>query len=287
VRGAPAPGTTGLGPVPRSVAERVVEAFETVIPLRPCRPRLRRAQDNPACMLKDLHRCEAVCDGTQTPEAYAAVVTQAEAAMHDPSPVLAALRERMRELASEGAFEQAAECREQLAAVVRSADARRHHDLMAATRLVLERRRDADPRTAVGDPRARMVEVVAVAYGRVVATWSDPSVERSTIMDALDADAAMGGDPDGPGPVGREESDLLRRWLGSDDVLVREVEGVFASPVAGGADLAALRHELRVAERSGRGDDVVLSREKVRRRSDHATDTTGDAVTRARDLRPT
>jgi excinuclease UvrABC nuclease subunit len=64
-------------------------------------------------MLKDLHRCDAVCDGTQTPDAYAAVVEQAREAMRDPSPLLDGLAVRMRAHASDGDFERATECREQ------------------------------------------------------------------------------------------------------------------------------------------------------------------------------
>lgn len=249
VRGAPAPDVDGLGPVPRGVAERVVEAVESVVALRPCRPRLRRAQDNPSCMLKDLHRCDAVCDGTQTPEAYARVVEQARAVMRDPSPLLDALEGRMRVLAQEGAFERAAECREQLAAVVRAVDARRHHDRMHATRLVLERHAPGGDAAMGGG----IVEVIEVEHGRLVTD---------------DADAADGA------PVGREEADLLRRWLDAGDVRVRHVEGLLASPIDGGARLAALRDELRVAERSSRGDGVVLSREKVRRRASSVDDVT-------------
>jgi DNA polymerase-3 subunit epsilon len=42
VRGAPDADTDGLGPIPRSAAERVVRAIESVVALRPCRTRLRR-----------------------------------------------------------------------------------------------------------------------------------------------------------------------------------------------------------------------------------------------------
>jgi DNA polymerase-3 subunit epsilon len=292
VRGAPDPQDPGLGPVPRGVAEQVVEALESVVPLRPCRPRLRRAQDNPSCMLKDLHRCDAVCDGTQTPEAYARVVDQARDAMRDPTTVLDALQARMGELAADGAFERAAECREQLAAVVRAFDARRHHDLLAGTRLVLERTAPSDP-TGAGEP----VEVVALDGGRLRATWIEPgrpaaaAVPGATTPDA-GADAALP-EPE-PAPAGREEADLLRRWMASDTVRVRHVEGELAVAVAGGARLAAVRAALREAERSGRGDEAVLERQKVRRRSASSTDAgsaddgaRSEPVTAARDPLPT
>ena len=261
VRGAPEAGSDGLGPVPRAIAERVVEAIETVIALRPCRPRLRRAQDNPSCMLKDLHRCEAVCDGTQPPDAYAAVVEEARRAMRDPSALLDALQERMRALATSGAFEQAAELREQLAAVVRAHDARRHHDLVRATRLVIERHRVVHD----GPVRGELVEVVTIEDGRVIGSH----IERDGSVVALDPQPehrSSGGAEEDESPLGREESDLLRRWLESDGLRIRRADGEMTTLVAGGARLAAVREELRAAERSGRSDVAVLTRQKVRRR---------------------
>ncbi len=256
VRGEPAPGEDGLGPVPRSVADHLVDGMESVLRLRPCRPRLRRAQDNPSCMLKDLHRCDAVCDGTQTPAGYAAVVEEARGAMRDATLLLDALSARMRALAAEGEYERAAECREQLAATVRAFDARRHHDLLTGTRVVLARRRAEDGAT----------EVITLDGGRLVASrlvTADGDPGASDLPDGPDR-ASSGAETD---PLGREEADLVRRWMAHDDLVVVHAEGTFASPVAGGARLAEVRAELRAADRSGRGDEGVLSREKVRRRA--------------------
>jgi DNA polymerase-3 subunit epsilon len=313
VRGAPDADGAGLGPVPRSVAQLVVEGIEAVVPLRPCRPRLRRAQDNPACMLKDLHRCDAVCDGTQTPEAYTAVVERAREVMHDPTGLLDVLEERMREEAGAGAFERAAERREQLAAIVRAHDARRHHDLMRGAELVLERPRVIHD----GAARTTVVEVVTLSEGSVVASHVEPAVAprdarprplplarplplqegSDAIADGVaEADATGWGDADAAddaadGPTtsattGREEADLVRRWLASDDVRVRHVTGVLASPVAGGRRLATLRAELRSASRSARGDEVVLSGGKVRRRGT-PPGADGGPLTPPHDPRPT
>jgi len=256
VRGAPDGPDGGLGPVPRSIAERVVPAIESVIGLRPCRTRLRRTQDDPACMLKDLHRCDAVCDGTQTPDAYAAVVEEARAAMRDPTRLLGALHDRMHTLAADGAFERAAECREDLVALVRAFDARDHHQRMLTSDLVLERRVVQHDGSA---PRT-IVEVVAVSGGGLVTSAAGPEETVLSGTPSEDVPVAV------PEPPLREEADLLRRWMASDDVQVRHVEGAFCSPVAGGALLAAVRSELRAAERANRGDEVVLTRAKVRRR---------------------
>jgi DNA polymerase III subunit epsilon len=262
VRGAPDADSVGLGPVPRSTAELIVEAIESTIPLRPCRPRLRRAQDNPTCMLKDLHRCAAVCDGTQTPDEYAAVVELARAAMRDPSRLLDALHARMDMLAEQGAFERAAECREQLAALVRAFDASRHHDLLRGTSVVLERHVVGHDGQAVAPHR----EVVVLTDGVLATSYLETSGAGPEASLALTAETGSAEE----GAVrqsGREEADLVRRWMAADDVRIRHVEGVLASPIAGGARLAAVRDALRAAGRATRGDEVVLTRAKVRRRA--------------------
>jgi DNA polymerase-3 subunit epsilon len=270
VRGSPSADEDGLGPVPRSVAERVVEAIESVVPLRPCRPRLRRAQDNPSCMLKDLHRCDAVCDGTQTPADYAAVVAQARTAMQDPDVLLGVLRTRMHDLARSGEFERAASCREQLSALVRAFDARRQLELLRGARLVLER----PSSTSSGDrASARSTEVVVIDDGTLVSTH----VERDGPVELASDQPFDGSDrsdervrADGPAPRelrSREEADLLRRWMRTEGVSVRHAEGLCASPVPGGALLATVRSELQSAERATRSDEDTLTRAKVRRRA--------------------
>jgi len=275
VRGAPAEDRPGLGPVPRSVAERIVEGMESVIPLRPCRPRLRRTQDNPSCMLKDLHRCDAVCDGTQTPEAYASVVDRAVAAMLDPRELLETLEARMHEQAADGAYERAAEHREQLAAVVRAFEARRHRELLRGTRVELERPVAIERASGT----ATVTEVVRLHDGALVTSWVESPDGPGTPLTL----AAEDGPTSDDAAPGREEADLLRRWMTSAGVRVRHVDGLLAADVAGGATVARVHAALRTAERSTRADDDVLRGRKVRRRAS----VTDEPLSRARGRRPT
>jgi len=252
-RGAPPATTPGLGPVPRGAAELVVEAFEDVFPLRPCRPRLRREQDHPACVLKDLHRCDAVCDGTQTPTDYAAVVARVIDAFDDPAVVVAELRARMLAAAAAGEFERAAACRERMAALVRAYDARRTLEQLRGITLVVELR-TAPPATTDGDATTVRITIVD---GRLLAPAHD----------GASAAARSGGPTEDTPATSLEESDLLGRWLRTEDLQVIQVDGTYASPLAGGRELHDLRQELTAAQRAARGDEVVLSREKVRRRA--------------------
>jgi DNA polymerase III subunit epsilon len=254
-----------LGPVPsRSTAEAAIEAVLEVVPLRACRPRLRRRQDHDACMLKDLHRCGAPCDGTQTPDAYAAVVAGVEASLDDPSGLIAALRARMVGLAERGDFERAAEVRARSHALVRLLDAtRRWTRLVDVARLVASRPSDKDP---------DVLEVVVVTHGRLAASWtvdaatgSDPwpgTVDPSVAPPSLDPSPAF--DPAACSDV--EEVTLVATWLERPGVVVLHVDGVLATPLAGGAALSAAVTEAGRVDRALRQDADAIGRRKVLRR---------------------
>lgn len=273
VRAAPA-GEASLGPVPRSTSEQAVEGLESVFRIRPCRPRLRRAQDNDTCMLKDLHRCDAVCDGTQTPEAYAAVVAETRAALIDPALALPLLRERIEEHARDGEFERAAAVREQLHALVRAFEATRRSDALRGVALVAMRSTLAARQVpAAFPPRTPPIELAAIEDGRLVATASatPPALEEATrgLLARLDAATGACGpssDPSVP-PTPREELGLIATWLEAADVRLVRADGELCSALAGGAALAATSALLRDVHRSLRGDESVLERRKVRQRS--------------------
>jgi len=113
------------------------------------------------------------------------------------------------------------------------------------------------------------VEVATLVDGALVAAHVEDPLGPSALPAAERADAtagvgtALGEQPQGSG---REEADIVRRWMTSEDVRVRHADGMLATQVAGGAVLASVREELRAAGRATRGDEVVLTRAKVRRR---------------------
>jgi DNA polymerase-3 subunit epsilon len=257
-RGQPAADAVALGPLVRSDAEAVVELLEELFPLRPCRPRLRRAQDNPACVLKDLHQCAAPCDGTQTPDAYAQVVTTVAAALDRPDLVLPEAHARMTDRSAKGSFELAARQRDRLHALVRGYEASRRHALLADVSAVLAR------------DDAGAVELVAIRRGRLHATWRTRPHEREDRARALIADldhALATPSPPADDGLDRAEALLLERWWQQPQVVVLYVVGTFASTVTGSSALTAAGVQLREVERAMRGDEVVLGRSKVRRRS--------------------
>jgi DNA polymerase III subunit epsilon len=271
VRAAPADGV-GLGPVPRATAEQVIEGLESVSRIRPCRPRLRRAQDNASCMLKDLHRCDAVCDGTQTPQAYAEIVDGVRSALTDPSLALPHLRARMEALARAGEFEQAAAVREQLQALVRAFEATRRTETLDDVRLLALRRSSLRPQVPAAYPARRPeVQLAAIVDGRLLATAAAPADSAALTAAAEDLLARL---DDGAPEVAtaaavtpREELGLIAGWLETAEVELVHADGELASPLAGGAELAATATLLRDAQRALRGDDNALERRKVRQRS--------------------
>jgi DNA polymerase III subunit epsilon len=127
------PSRTGvhLGPLPsRTMANLVIEAIQTAVPLRRCTARLGRnhspAPDAPVCSAAQLGVALCPCSGTADAAEYAAAVEHAVAALTgQPHGVAALLHDRMMRLAHEQRFEEAASTRDRLTALLGAA--RRFH----------------------------------------------------------------------------------------------------------------------------------------------------------------
>lgn len=278
-----ADGAHYLGPLPsRRTATTFVEAIHDVLPLRQCTMRLRVAQDHAPCVLKDLGRCGAPCDGTQTAEDYRAVAGRYVAAVdEDPTPVLDALRGRMVTLAGARRYERAAAARRRLHAVTHAlAEARATTDLAALEEACAAR------------PRNGAWEVALVRWGRLVASAVATSVSPEAVMTAIGGAAAAGATPASPEAVAAttggaaartlptdkletapaipacdvEELRLVRTWLDAPGVRVVWTRGAWHEPVAGGAALAGALGEARRLARQLRHDRHLLTGAKVARR---------------------
>lgn len=120
------PGTKGLhiGPLSsRSVARLVVEAIESVVPLRRCTVRMGRKyrppDDAPVCSAAQLGVAQCPCSGHADPDVYAEIVRFVERVLTgDPTPLVDRLRERIDELARDLRYEEAAETRDRLQALL-------------------------------------------------------------------------------------------------------------------------------------------------------------------------
>ena len=267
-------GACYVGPVvSRRAAEELVAGVHDVTGLRQCTPRLRAAQDHPACLLKDLGRCGAPCDGTQSVAAYGEVAARVRRALtDDPAPLLAAVRTRMDELAARARYERAGSARRRLHTLATVlATSRRVAALAGVAELCAAREVDG------GD------EVVLVRHGRLVASarvtrpWTLADVQRRLAGAPPPASTGL------PDRHEIEEVQLVDRWLQRADVVPLWVDGTHACSVAGGRELSATCREHRTVARAVHRDRQLASGQKVVRRdgqtsSNHGVKTSGSSA---------
>jgi DNA polymerase-3 subunit epsilon len=152
-------GALYLGPLTSTTqARRVAEAIESAVPLRRCTATPGRNTRSGPCAPAQLGVASCPCAGTITPERYRAVVDQAVIGLRrEPRRLLEPLERRMRALAAEQRFEEAADVRERAAALARALRRQRQIDaLVGSGRLVID----------IGDrSRAELHD------GRLVGTW--------------------------------------------------------------------------------------------------------------------
>jgi DNA polymerase-3 subunit epsilon len=224
------PSATGLhlGPLPsRTMANLVVEAIQTAVPLRRCTVRMGRGYSAPdgasVCSAAQLGVALCPCSGTADPAAYAVAVDAAARALAgDPRLVVDRLRDRMLDLAGAQRFEEAASTRDRLSA------------LLGAVRrqLLVEALRSAGQ--------------VEIALGE--STWI---IDRGRLLDATRAGAAGRAlpipPPDAPtgAVVGREHIDealcLARFCDARSEQLIVRCSGVWQFPLGSRIpDLASL-----------------------------------------------
>jgi DNA polymerase-3 subunit epsilon len=141
------PSATGLhlGPLPsRTMANLVIEAIQSAVPLRRCSARLGRnftpASDATACSAAQLGVAHCPCAGTGDAAEYARAVEHATAALTgEPHQVVELLHDKMMQLARQQRFEEAASVRDRVTALVGAAkrfhlvDALRHAERAEVT----------------------------------------------------------------------------------------------------------------------------------------------------------
>lgn len=219
-------GATYLGPIgSRATARLVVEAVETVVPLRRCAA--TRPGAGAPCLPAQLGVTVCACAREVTAEEYAPIAALARRALGvDPSIVVDALADRMRDLAAEERFEDAAATRDRLDAF---ADAVRRQRLA-------DRARDVE-RLVVEDRAGHRWEI---RRGRLTRYWPPATHDGAPRLDGLDVGRLVEAVPVDPGParsgpLRRELADellLTARWLdrNADRVRLLFAEGALVSP---------------------------------------------------------
>lgn len=253
-------GGVYLGPLPsRRSAERVAEAIHDVVALRRCTPRIGPRTRFPACALAEMGRCLAPCDGRVDPQGYAPVAAAVSAVFTgDPAPVLSRLADRMRGLADEGRFEDAAQLRDRLHALVGAlVRSRRLAAVAAPAELVASR-----PGRVSGTR-----EVILVRRGRLVTSVACPTDEVVAAVQRLCANTPLPLDqPAGHvSTIDAEEVGLVATWLDGRGARMHRCDGELSSMLAGGRVVADQAARLAASRRSTGRAHAELAAKRTRR----------------------
>ncbi|MDQ3464815.1 MAG: DEDD exonuclease domain-containing protein [Actinomycetota bacterium] len=248
---------TYLGPFgSRGTAQQAIDAVHEALPLRQCAARLARRPRGSACVLAEIGRCGAPCEGGQSVQEYAAVVDVfREAVTADVRPMIAPLLRRIEVLAAAERYEAAAALRDRTASFVRvCARLQRLRTLTELAELVAAR-----PDGQGG------WELALIRNGRLVAADRAPRglhpVPRVEAMRAT-AETLLPGV--GPLPAASaEESECILRWLERPGTRLVHVDGLLASPARGAA---AMSRWLRTVE-AARAADPFVDRRSLRTES--------------------
>ncbi|MEP7032801.1 MAG: DEDD exonuclease domain-containing protein [Actinomycetota bacterium] len=217
---------TFLGPFPSTQRARLAkDALEDVFPIRRCTRAMRASTRFAPCVLAEMGRCVAPCDGGSDPERYGELIRALLSSLSESGGLLEALEERMQVLAAAERFEEAVLARERLRAIAEALLRSRTDTWLLGTDRLQVRDHDG--------------HVLRFANGWLVRDPSDPTLPP-------------------PHPCPRERADELaavRSWLEHHPVRVEEAGPSTAEPVEGGAALHRLLTRLRTQDgrhRAGR-----------------------------------
>jgi DNA polymerase-3 subunit epsilon len=216
-----------LGPFSsRKTAERAMAALHEAFPIRQCTVRMSRTPSVSPCVLAEMGRCVAPCDGRISADSYGEFVAALRSALTvDPAPVVEALDRRIDVLSADERFEDAAVHRDRLSAFVRSsAKMQRMSSLTGCAEICAARRTDDGG-----------WELHVIRRGRLAAAGISPrGTDPRKYLEMLRASAETV--LPGIGPVASaspEEIELVLRWLDSPGIRLVEMDGTWTCPVSG------------------------------------------------------
>ncbi len=223
-----------LGPfASRQTAEKSLAALHDTFPVRQCSDRLAKEPSRAACVLAEMGRCVAPCDGSVDAATYATLVQQLrESLVRSPDEVVETINHRMAALAAEERFEEAGLHRDRLSAFIRAAA--RTQRLTALTRCpeIVATRREDDGRWGVH----------VVRFGRLAAAGTiPPGADAAQFVAELRAGAETVSTAPGPVPsASAQETEKVLRWLESPGLRLVSVDGEWTCPIAGATRHLAL-----------------------------------------------
>lgn len=231
-----------LGPFSgRAAAETVMETMQFAFNLRTCTTKLaaRPKATAPGCVLAELGRCVAPCTADHNRDAYSAIVEQVRATMlGDTRALQLRIHARIKQLALEERFEEAAVWRDRLLATLRAV-LRSHQRAMVWRNCLIVA---AEP-TDEGGWEVHVVSRGALLGAKRISRGADPKpvIEALIAMSATMVERSIA--------ELAEETALIGRWLAKPGVRLVQVDEPLALPRhCGGtqvAELASVRTDMR------------------------------------------
>ncbi|MGQ0846060.1 MAG: DEDD exonuclease domain-containing protein [Sporichthyaceae bacterium] len=216
-----------LGPFSSArLAEDAMAAAHEAFRIRQCRTALSPRKVSPACALAEMGRCNAPCDGRESPAEYAEHALAVRTAMQtDSRELVERLRTRLERLAAAGRYEDAAVARDRLAAFARTAARlQRLRGLNECAQMVAARRREDG-----------VWDIAVVRHGRLAAAATAPNA-RAVLVEVDLALATAATVLPGPGPLPAalaEETETILRWLEQPGTRLVSLDGEWSSPTHG------------------------------------------------------
>lgn len=253
-----AAGARYLGPFSsRAPAESAASALLLAYPIRTCTTKLaaRPRASTPGCALAELGRCSAPCTSAGDRAGHDRLVEELRRAMSgDMRHVVASVTARMRELAADERFEEAALWRERLETAV-GASLRTHRFMTVAE--------TAEIVAAAVTPDGGW-DIHVLRHGSLAAAArTGPGVDPRPVVDALIAAGQHVAAGHAPAPAGlTEETSEILTWLDTEGVRLVRADRPMALPLhCGGDSVQALAHARRAARSgipgTGDTDDVA------------------------------
>ena len=211
----------------REEATRAIEAIYEVTQIRQCSPRitLNSMKSASPCALFDMKKCGAPCVGKESVDTYAShVMTTRVSLHHDATAILNSINQRMKELAEQERFEEAAELRNRLSSFIRGTA--RGQRIRSLTRV---------PHLIAALPLSpQSWEFVVIRYGRLAGTAQGTSINYKDVIESLTLTADVVVDNGEILPASHhEEVEVLLRYLSQEGVRLVDLDGEWSLPTFG------------------------------------------------------
>ena len=246
----------------RDEAARAIEAIYEVTQIRQCSPRitLNSMKSASPCALFDMKKCGAPCVGKESVDSYSShVLTTRISLHHDATSILNSINQRMKELAHQERFEEAAELRNRLSSFIRgTARGQRIRSLTRVPHLI-----------AALPISPQQWEFVVIRYGRLAGSAHGNSSNYRDVIESLNLTADVVVDNGEILPASHhEEVEVLLRYLSHDGIRLVDIQGEWCMPTFGsGAARENLERVREVSDSLRYKEDFANSFERSAQRS--------------------